>query len=94
MVFLKQRELVRYNDALVKNGEYKAYHLIALEQLSGICYVYKYNDTNNPIDLLTLTTPDRFMLYINAQKCVKYDVDIINIVPLSEKYYAKNPTKN
>ena len=52
MVFLTQGlELVRYNDALVKNGEHKAYYLIALEQLSGICYVYKYNDTNNPIDL-------------------------------------------
>jgi len=87
-------ELIRYNDALSKNGEYKAYHLIALEQLSGNCYVYRYDDINNPIDLFNAyDTPNSFMLYINAQKCVKYDVDIINVVPLSEKYYTENPSK-
>lgn len=44
---------------------------------------------------LMLTTPRQvYAHYINAQKCVKYDVDIINVVPLSEKYYAKKPTKN
>ncbi len=43
---------------------------------------------------LMLTTPRQvYAHYINAQKCVKYDVDIINVVPLSEKYYAKKPTK-
>lgn len=87
-----KKELIRYNDILAKNGEYKAYYLIALDQLNGNCYVYAYNDIENAIDMFNAYDEyEKFLLYVNAEKVVKYDVDILNVVALSEKYYNENP---
>lgn len=87
-----KKELIRYNDILSKNGEYKAYYLIALDQLNGNCYVYAHNDIENAIDMFNAYDEyNKLLLYINAEKVVKYDVNILNVVALSEKYYNENP---
>lgn len=87
-----KKELVKYNDILSKNGEYKAYYLIALDQLNGNCYVYANNDIENTLDVFNAYYDyNRFLLYVNAERVIKYDVDILNVVALSKKYYDENP---
>ncbi len=87
-----KKELIRYNDVLEKNGEYKAYYLIALDQTNGNCYVYAYNNTNDPVDFFNAyDEPNKFLLYINAKRTVKYEVNILNVVALSEKFYKEKP---